>query len=205
MSSDAVARIMPGQVQSIGDILDRIDGLAGDGDEVSLGAVIEALGNRSYGPFLLIPALIDMSPVGSIPGLPTALAAIVILVSVQILLGRVHLWVPDFISRREIASERACGTTRRLRALARFLDRWFHGRYPRLTQGPFVKAAAICSIFLALAVPPLELLPFATTAPMAAIAAFGLALLVRDGLLMIIGMVLALAALALGVGLLGGG
>lgn len=67
-----------------------------------------------------------------------------------------------------------------------------------------MKLAAACCIILALTVPPLELLPFATTVPMVAIAAFGLALLVRDGLLMIIAMLLAAAALALGVGLLGG-
>lgn len=62
-------------------------------------------------------------------------------------------------------------------------------------------AAGLC-ILLALTVPPLELLPFATTAPMAAIAAFGLALLVRDGLLMVIATLLAGAAVVLGAGLL---
>ncbi|HSJ79430.1 MAG TPA: exopolysaccharide biosynthesis protein, partial [Erythrobacter sp.] len=43
-------------------------------------------------------------------------------------------------------------------------------------------------------VPPLELVPFGSTAPMLAIAAVGLALLVRDGLLMIAATGIALAA-----------
>jgi hypothetical protein len=42
--------------------------------------------------------------------------------------------------------------------------------------------------------PPLELLPFASTAPMAAIATFGLALLVRDGVLMLVATCLSVAA-----------
>ena len=58
---------------------------------------------------------------------------------------------------------------------------------------------------LALTVPPLELLPFASSAPMAAIAMFGLALLVHDGALMIAAWLLAGMAVAFGFGLLVGG
>jgi hypothetical protein len=188
--------------RSVGDILDRLEQIARDEGAVSLGKVVEALGSRSHGPFLLIPALIDISPVGGIPGLPTLLGAIIILVAAQMLLGRKHLWLPGFLKRRALSQEKTCKTTAKLRGLARFLDRWFHGRLPRLTRGPFVRMAAGLCILLALTVPPLELLPFATTAPMAAIAAFGLALLVRDGLLMIIATILAAGAVALGLGLI---
>lgn len=194
---------MTDEVKSVGDILDRIEAIAETDDRVELGKLVEALGSRSYGPFLLIPALIDISPVGGIPGLPTALGIVIILVSTQILFGRKHLWLPGFIERRSLSADRARKATAKLRGLARFVDRWFHGRYPRLTQGIFVKLAAAGCIVLALTVPPLELLPFATTVPMAAIATFGLALLVRDGLLMIVGVVLAAAALAVGIGLAG--
>ncbi|EQB30749.1 exopolysaccharide biosynthesis protein [Sphingobium ummariense] len=195
---------MVNEVKSVDDILDRIEDIARSEEKVRLDRIVEALGNRSYGPFLLIPALIDISPVGGIPGLPTALATVIVLVAAQIMFGRKHLWLPRFLSKRGLSVEKACKATHKLRGVARFLDRWFHGRYISLTQGIFVKLAAACCIILALTVPPLELLPFATTVPMAAIAAFGLALLVRDGLLMIIAMLLAAAALALGVGLLGG-
>ena len=190
---------------SVGDVLDKIEELAKDGDAVSIGAVVEALGSRSYGPFLLIPALIDISPIGGIPGLPTMLGVVIVIIAAQILFGRKHLWLPGFVERRSISSEKACKATAKLRGIARFLDRWFHGRMPALTKGPFVRVAAGLCILLAFTVPPLELLPFATTAPMAAIAAFGLALLVRDGLLMIIATLLSLAAVGLGIGLLGSG
>jgi hypothetical protein len=196
---------MADEPERVGDILDRLEQIARDEGEVSLGKVVEALGNRSHGPFLLIPALIDISPVGGIPGLPTLLGAVIILVAAQMLLGRKHLWLPGFLARRSLSPEKTCKTTAKLRGLARFLDRWFHGRMPRLTKGTFVRVAAGLCILLALTVPPLELLPFATTAPMAAIAAFGLALLVRDGLLMIIATVLATAAVGIGLGLLASG
>lgn len=191
--------------ESVGDILDRIEEIGRKHDEVSLGAIAEALGNRGHAPFLLVPALIDISPIGGIPGLPTALGAVIILVAAQLLLGRRHLWLPAFVARRSVSADKACRSTGKLRRMARFLDRWFHGRLPQFTRGPFVRMAAGLCILLALTVPPLELLPFATTAPMAAIAAFGLALLVRDGLLMLIATALAAGAIGIGIGLLGSG
>ena len=60
------------------------------------------------------------------------------------------------------------------------------------------RRAAAVVVALCCTVPPLELIPFASSAPMLAIAAFGLAILVRDGLLMLVA--LALSALAVGLG-----
>jgi hypothetical protein len=187
--------------QSVGDILDRLNELADKEDRVALGDAVEAFGNRSYGPFLVLFPLIDISPVGGIPGLPTAMAAIIMLFALQMLWGRTHMWLPGFLARRSLSAEKVKKATEKMRGLARFMDRWFHGRLPWLTQGPMVRVAAVLVIAMACTVPPLELLPFATTAPMIAIAAFGLALLVRDGVLMIIATVLAGLAVALGLGL----
>jgi hypothetical protein len=74
-----------------------------------------------------------------------------------------------------------------------------------LTTKPFVRVAAAITILLTLAVPPLELLPFASTGPMLAIATLGLALLVRDGMLMILASVIAIAAVGAGLWFFVGG
>jgi hypothetical protein len=194
---------MADEPHSVGDILDRLDELADDKDEVSLGQTIEALGSRSYAPFLVILPLIDISPVGSIPGLPTLLALVIVLTAGQLLFGRTHMWLPGFLANRSLKSEKVAKAVNKLRPVAKRMDKWFHGRLPALTQGPMVRVAAAAIIVLTLAVPPLELLPMATTAPMAAIAAFGMALLVKDGLLMIVAFVAAAGAIAAAVGLWG--
>lgn len=188
---------------AVGKVLDQIEALAETKDRVALGEIVEALGSRSYGPFVLIPALIDISPIGSIPTLPTVLASAIILFAVQMLLGRTHMWLPGFLSRRSISAERIGKSMPSLRKMAKFLDRWFHGRIPAMTRGIWLRLSALCVIGLALTVPPLELLPLATTAPMAAIGAFGLALLVGDGLLMILAYLAASAAVAIGFSLVG--
>ena len=196
---------MSDEPKSVGDILDRLEEMAGKGDKVAFGDMVEAFGSRSYGPFLLVPAIIEQTPVGAIPGVPTAIALIIASFAVQILFGRKHLWLPGFLKRRSIKSETLSKISGKLRGVADVLDRWFHGRLERLTQGPFLKAAAVIVLLLCCTVPPLELLPFASAVPMAAIAMFGLAMLVRDGALMIVALLLSVTAVAVGIGMWGSG
>lgn len=61
--------------------------------------------------------------------------------------------------------------------------------------------AAAGAIGLALMVPPLELIPFASSAPMIAITVFGLALLAHDGVLMLLALLLVTGAVAVGASL----
>jgi hypothetical protein len=134
----------------------------------------------------------DISSLGSIPGVLTALAAI--LFSVQVAIGRRHLWLPRFVETRRLTSERLRKSVRMLRPIGRWMDRWFHGRLVMLTNGPFLRASGIACITIALLAPPLEIFPFATTVPTATIAVFGLALLFRDGFLMVGGFAMTIAA-----------
>jgi hypothetical protein len=193
---------MRGDPSSVGEVLDRLDQLANGNESVSAGDTVEAFGSRSYGPFLLVPALLELSPLGSVPGVPTVLAAVIILFAGQMLLGRRHFWLPRLVRERRFRVARLSKATRTMRPLSERVDRWFHGRLPGLTRGPFIRVAAAVCVVLALTVPPLELVPFASSVPMGAIALFGLALLVRDGALMIAAVVLACGALAVGFGLL---
>lgn len=164
-------------------------------DPVELGEAVEAFGKRSLGPFLLVPALIEVSPIGGIPAVPTLLAVIIALSAAQILFGRDHIWLPGFLERRHVKGDSVVKAADKLGGLGRWMDRWFHGRLTWLTRRPFDRIAAALCLALCATVPPLELIPFASTAPMAAIAAFGLALLVRDGALMAVAMVASVAAL----------
>lgn len=191
--------------RTLSHVLDDLDSACGSGDPVSVDKAIETLGHRGFGPFLVVPALLEMSPIGAIPGLPTVLAAFIAVIAVQMVAGRSHLWLPQFVERRTIRAERLSGAIETMRPVAGWFDRWFHERLPIFTGPQAVRVAAAACLALCLTVPPLELVPFASTAPMAAIAAFGFAIMVRDGLLMAIGFALTAGAFAAGLGLLGGG
>ena len=193
-----------GELHSVCDILNKLREIADSKDKVSIADVLDAIGDRSYGPAIMIPALIEMSPIGGIPGLPTFLALIIAITAAQLLFGKEHLWLPGFVQRRSVSGEKLHKAADKLNGIARRLDKWFHGRMPRFVKNPWPRIAAGVVILLCCTVPPLELLPFASTAPMLAIAAFGLALLARDGLLMLIALGLSLVAVAVGIGLLPG-
>jgi len=189
---------MASEAQSVGGILDSLGELARDRNAVSVEDVKRAFGRRSYGPFLLVPALVELTPIGSIPGVPTILALLIVLFAAQLLWGRSHLWLPGWIARRSISAQRLDAASERLRPLAARLDHWFHGRLPRFTTRAYGQFAAAICILLCLTVPFLEIVPLASSVPMGAIALFGLALLVRDGALMLTAMAVSVAAIGVG-------
>jgi hypothetical protein len=183
---------------SVGDVVECLDEVAEDKRKVCVGDAIEAFGYRSYGPLLLVPALLELTPFGAIPAVPTAIALVIAIFATQIAIGRKTMWLPAKLRGLTFSSERLDKATEKISPWAKKIDKWFHRRYPELTDQLGMRIAAVCCLLLCLTVPPLELLPLASSAPMAAIATFGLAITVRDGLLMIAGYVMTAVALVLG-------
>jgi hypothetical protein len=190
---------------SIEEVLEGIEDLGEHRDKVCVGDALDEFGRRSFGPILLLLPLIELSPLGAIPGLPTFLALMIALIAGQLVFGRDHVWLPKFIERRAINGDKLARAAHRLDKPATKVDGWFHGRLKRLTEGVWQRAAGVVVIALCCTVPPLEFIPFASSAPMIAIAAFGLALMVRDGLLMLIAFALSLGAAGMGIALLASG
>jgi hypothetical protein len=171
---------------SVSEILDMLEEAGESNDKVSVGDVVEKFGARSYAPLLIVPALVGISPVGGIPGVPTFLAVIIFLFAVQMVFGRSHLWLPGIIENRAIKGEKVEKSAEKLRRPAKWIDALFNERLKPLAGKKAARVAAVIVVLLCIAVPPLELLPFAVMLPMAVIAAFGIALLVRDGLIMLL-------------------
>jgi len=184
---------------SVGDVLDELDELADKGDQVCVRDVLDDFGRRSFGPFMMIPALIEISPLGGIPGVPTALALFIAVIAAQLVIGRDHIWMPEFVQRRSVESGKLHKAVEKLRSLGQWLDEHSQDRLEKLTVGIWLRFAGVVVIALCCAVPPLELLPFASTLPMLAIIMIGLALTVRDGALLLSALLFAGLAAAVGV------
>ena len=184
--------------EGVEEVLGHLDDLTTKSGKVCIRDVLDDFGGRSFGPFIMLPALLELTPVGGIPGVPTFLAALIALVAVQLLIGKEHIWMPGFLQNRAVESKKLHKGIAKLRGVAHWLDEHSHGRLIPMTQGVWVKIAALVVILLCMTVPPLEVLPFASSGPMLAIAAIGLALTVRDGVVMLV-------ALALGIAAIGGG
>ena len=189
---------MSHEPHSVEDVLDELDELAEEGDQVCVREVLDDFGGRSFGPFIMIPAMLELTPVGGIPGVPTFLALVILLVAGQLLFGKDHVWMPGFIQKRAVESDKLHKAVEKLRGIAHWLDEHSKDRLAFLTEGWWLRVAAGVVMVLCLAVPPLEVLPFASSLPMLAIIMIGLALTVRDGALVLAA--LAFAGLAFGLG-----
>ena len=155
---------------NVNDILNDLCALADDESDVSLGDVIEKIGPRGKGALLLMPGLMGVTPVGAIPGVPTVLGLFTVVIAVQLLLGRDHLWLPGFLRSRAVDDDDLSEAVGKLRGPADWVDRYFGNRLGALTAAPSRVAAALLSIVLGAILPPLEAVPFAALNPCAAIA-----------------------------------
>jgi hypothetical protein len=167
--------------------------------KVHVGRLIDALEHRGYGPALTVLPLIELTPLGGIPGLPTLLAVAIGGVTVRLLMGYRHFWIPRWLRHQTVASDKVEKALGWLKPLTLRVDAALYQRMSRFAGAMARRIACIVILCLLVTVPPLELVPFATSAPMIVISVFGLAILFRDGLLML--SAFGLAAIALSVGL----
>jgi len=151
-------------------------------------ALIEALEQASFTPVLLLPALIIVSPLSGIPILPSICGISIALIVAQMLAGRRHLWLPDWILARSLDSGR-------LRKALDWLDKpagWVDGatrhRLGALAEPPFRPLFLLACAACGLAMPALEILPFTSSILAGAVVLIALGLLVHDGLVALLGL-----------------
>jgi len=149
---------------------------------VSVGDLMDAIGERSFGPLLLVPSLIAVSPVGAIPFLPAVTSAVIVLIAAQILLRHEHFWIPGWLSRRSMDARKMEQGLEKFRPVARVIDHLLWPRWLWLTGGTFFYAIALMCLLIGLVTPVLEIVPLAGIPPNAAVVAFSLAITARDGL-----------------------
>jgi hypothetical protein len=176
-------------------LLQKLSDRAAKDPSFTVGELLQSLGRRSFAPVLLIAAAIGFTPFGVVPGMPTVLAVVIIVVTAQIILGRRHLWLPEFIRKKSLSRRNTLRTVEILKKPARFLDRIVRPRLAFLTEKPFSIFLAAACLVLALAVPPLELVPLVDMPLWAAILALSFALATHDGLVAIIAFVITIASL----------
>lgn len=159
---------------------------------VPLGEVLDSFGHAGIGLMLLIltlPALVPIpGPWGMIFG------TILSLVALQVMVGARRLWVPEAVRRRPLAAATvakiAAATAPTLASVERFLEpRRFLPLTGRQARMMIAIPIFINAVIIALPIPTGNLVPaFATIA-------FSLGLVTRDGLAVVAGIVLSIAAL----------
>ena len=141
---------------------------------------------RAWGGLLVIFAAINVIPLP--PGASIFFAIPLIIVSAQMVLGRATPWFPSRIDRRGVTKEELRRLIAKMEWIESRVERMFKPRLPTLTGPTATRLIGGVCLILAL----LTTLPIVHVAPAAVIVLFGLALIYRDGALVI-------AAVAAGV------
>ncbi|MEH6674642.1 MULTISPECIES: exopolysaccharide biosynthesis protein [unclassified Sulfitobacter] len=172
--------------RSLTHLLDGVEHAARH-DTVTIDDVLNEFGERSLLPFILLAALLLVSPLSGVFGVSSFMALVIILLSAQAVYGRKRLWLPQFLLRREVKSSRLQFGVKWLRKPAAFFDRHSGKRLQFLTTGPMRLLTLVTCVVMPVAWPLLEFVPFASSLGGGTVALFAFGLFTRDGLYVLLG------------------
>ena len=156
---------------------------------VTLENYIYFLGERGYGPLILLFSLPNSLPVPSLPGYSTLFSLPIILLSLQMIAGRTEIWLPRRFRQHPKMGE---WLTKAVVKATPWLIKWewlIHSRWYFLP--PMVVTRLVGLVILAMALVLLLPIPFGNFLPGLAISFLALGLWARDGVLMALGLMMA--------------
>ena len=177
----------PPVLRGLTDIINQVIDLAA-ADRISLRDVLRTIGDASFAPILLLPALAVATPLSGIPFFSTTMGILIFLIAAQMLLRREHLWLPDWILRRHIKGQLVRDGFRRLYPVAGWIDARTERRMRFVARRHLVFVPQLLCLLSGMIMPILEFVPFTSSILGVGVALLALGMLTRDGLLTIIGM-----------------
>lgn len=170
-------------------------------DRLSFTDLATQLHSRAWGGLLLIFAAINLLPLP--PGTSAFFALPILIVSAQMVFGRSTPWFPARLNRRGVTKQELQRLIGKIEWLEVRIERILKPRLPVLTNPAATRIIGLVCFILALvaAIP----VPLFHIAPAAAISLFGLALIYRDGALVIVAAVAAVLSLVFDALIVGSG
>lgn len=156
-------------------------------EHVSLREILAHVGDRSFTAVILLTALVLVSPLSAIPGMPTMGMLIIVGVSSQYLLGRRHLWLPSFVLDRRLQRSRVEQAIDFLHGPMGWVDRRTKERLSLFTHRPLKWVVVLTIMATALPWPVLEPLPMVTSIGATAVSLLAIGLVTRDGIFVVVG------------------
>ena len=173
-------------------VLDQIVAALDGADSVDLKTVVEAFGDRSFGPIMVLCGLCMLTPLGMVPGIPPAFGLIVIIFALQLLFRRKTPWMPEVLRRVKIPADKLKKVQKKVQPVLAKIDGIIRPRLKWAATGPMQVLICIIAIIISLSFFPLGMIPFGVVAPAIIILLFGLGITARDGVLILLGLSLSL-------------
>lgn len=164
-----------------------------NGEYTNMGEFVDALGRANYAPLLILPALALVSPLSGVPGFTTLCGVMIAGVSLQQIIHRSSIWLPRWIRRASLRTDRVRRVYRWFRIPAKWLDRVTRRRLRVLVTEPFLIVPQVLCLVCGAAMPLLEVIPFTSSILGVVIVFLAAGMFVGDGLLVLFGMLLVTA------------
>ncbi|UWQ22853.1 exopolysaccharide biosynthesis protein [Jannaschia sp. W003] len=178
--------------------VDQIEDVATDAERISVGDVLDALGEQGFGPILLVSSLAMLLPVGMLPGMPAVVGLILVLTGWQLLKGGDGVRLPGWISRRTFSAEPVHRSLERAHRWTRKADRLVGPRWTEWARHRYAQwGGAILTMLCGAVMIVLGAVPGLPAALALPVALFGLGLTADNGVLVALAGVLVIPVIAL--------
>lgn len=163
------------------------------GDEIGPAEIAEWLNERALAGLLLLFALFNTLPLP--PGTTLITGIPLLLLSAQLMIGQANPWLPEFLRKRTISKAQLSIILGKFLRFEHWIERLFRPRLFKLVDGGATRLIGLVCFLLAVIV---ELpIPLGNQAPSLTIAMFMVAIIYRDGLAVLAGLVLTVASTVL--------
>lgn len=167
-----------------------------EGERISIGELIDGLGERAFGILMLLFALPTILPAP--PGMSAVTGMPIVVFSLQLLMGSPHPWLPAFLRRRSILRTDLMNVLTKAEPYLRRVERVTRPRLSWLVEGRFERLAGLIVFLLSIVL----ILPIfmGNIFPSIAIALIALAIMERDGIAVIAGYISGAASVVIAFG-----
>lgn len=162
---------------------------AGAKDRVSVDEIEAAVGRGNHMALMLVSALLVVTPLSGIPGVSTACGVAIVAISVDLMLRRRRLNLPEGLRRRSIKGAALARVAAAFEAPLRWLHRRTQRRFAVLFRRPLLYLPQAICLLSGLVMPFLEFIPLTSSIVGTGVALVAISLLTRDGLFCLLAMI----------------
>ena len=164
---------------------------------VTVGELLDALKDRSFGVIIIFFALPNVIvPISWVLGTP------ILLLTVQMVMGRQTPWLPEFMKRQEISGDTFAKIASYVVTYLAKIEKWLKPRWGFLTTNTMERFIGLYLTFLTIVL--LVPIPFGNALPAFGIAIVAAGLIEKDGMAIVVGSLIGLAGTLYIVLLVGG-
>ncbi|GGE34053.1 hypothetical protein GCM10011367_05630 [Marinicauda pacifica] len=180
---------------SLQDVLEDLT-KEGDSETISVDDILEALAHRSFGPLLLIPALLSVLPVvGALPGVSYAMAGLAFFISFHFVVSKPKLWLPSPIRNMKMDRDGFEKGLEKSRPVIKWIDRMVVPRFALALRDPMPRLISILCLLVSILMLIYASVPGGIVIPAVALILLSLGLTTHDGIVIVLGILASLATI----------